>query len=537
MVNPGTKADADRSGTGGPDRLSVVEVSHSFGGVRALRGVDFELQSGRIHGLVGQNGAGKSTLIQIMVGALKPMEGHLRLDGRAVVISSPAEARALGIAAVHQDIQLFPELDVATNVYAIDHDLPRSSPFRAIDWAAVRQRTATFLSELGIELNPRRKVESLAVAERKLVQIARAVALRPSFLILDEPTASLERRAARAVLELLVRLRSSGLAICFVSHRLDEVRSVSDEIFVLRDGRLAGRVGRGAGEGQLIELMLGRAAADPVPREEPAAPLSPLSPLLEVRDLAVGPTASAVSFEVRSGEIMGLTGLMGSGAEQVVRMLAGGEPCQGWVSVEGRHVRIRKPTDALAAGIAFIPEDRKSEGVVEGLSVAENISMASLADVSRLGFLDRSRLRERARSYAASLGIKTASVQSPVSSLSGGNQQKVLAARCLATGARILALHEPTHGVDVGAIAQIQQLLREFAARGGAVLVASGEVRQLLEICDRIAVFRDGEIIRMLSPRSHQTTDVMLASVRDAEDLIDRLMSERASAGGAARAC
>jgi ABC-type sugar transport system ATPase subunit len=507
-------------------RLSVIGVSHAFGGVRALDHVDFELRPGRIHGLVGENGAGKSTLIQIMVGALRPLEGHLLVNGVEVAFSSPAEAQKAGIAAVHQDLQLFPEMDVATNVYAIDHALPRKNPLRTIDWVTVRERTSAFLSELGIAIDPDRTVATLSVAQRKLVQIARAVALRSRVLILDEPTASLERRAARGVLDLLVRLREGGLAVCVVGHRLDEVRAIADEITVLRDGRVAGRLEGVVTERQLVHLMLGRTTDEGIETHEPARSLDGAAPVLQVRDLAIGLSSKLVSFDLHRGEILGLTGLMGAGAESVVRMIAGAESCTGRLIVNGREVRIHTPSDALAVGIAFIPEDRKHEGIFGGMTVAENISIASLESVSRLGMLRRSLIMKRALSYVTLLGIRTSSVFAPVSSLSGGNQQKVLAARCLATEAKILVLHEPTHGVDVGAIVQIQQLLRNFAKAGGAVIVASGEVRQLLQLCDRIAVFRDAAVVATLSPRGNEASDIVLAAVRDPEELIDSLMSE-----------
>jgi ABC-type sugar transport system ATPase subunit len=504
----------------------VRAVSYAYGGVQALEDVTFELQAGRVQGLVGQNGAGKSTLIQILVGALRPLEGAVYVGEEDVSFASPAEAQGRGIAAVHQDAQLFPQMDVATNVYAIDHPLPRRRRLRSIDWVEIRRRTSEFLGELGIAIEPRRIVGSLSLAERKLVQIARAVALRPAFLILDEPTASLERRSSRAVLDLVERLREAGLAICFVSHRLDEVRAIADEITVLCDGRVVGKVPRGATEEQLIHLMLGSSTAwdEPKERDETRGDVA-----LRVSDLLLRPEARPIALDLAAGEILGVTGLAGSGAEDLVRMIAGARPCPVELVVYGRRVRPRTPAEAIRAGIAFVPEDRQHEGVFGALSIAKNISMASLAGVSWFGLLRRRRLVERARSYVESMNIRTPSTSAPVSSLSGGNQQKVLAARCLSAGAKVLVLHEPTHGVDIGAIAQIHELLRDFATAGGSVIVASGEVRELLKLCHRIAVFRDGELVEILSP-SQRESEVVLAGVRDAEELLDSLIEGAPSA-------
>jgi ABC-type sugar transport system ATPase subunit len=491
-----------------PTRLGVHAVSHAYGAAYVLDDVDFSLTAGRVRGLVGSNGAGKSTLLRILVGAQRPLRGTVQIDGVDVAFGSPVDAHRAGIVAVHQDIQLFPDLDVATNVYAIDHRLPRRRG--AIDWADIRLRTDAFLGELGIRIEPTRKVGSLDIAEQKLVQIARAVAMRPRFLILDEPTASLERSASRVVLDLITRLSASGLGVCFVSHRLDEVRAISDEITVVRDGRVVAELERGADEQELIRHMLGDAAAAvAAPSPERRRRATGTEPAVTLDGLVLRPGARPVSLHVTEGEIVGLTGLMGAGAESVAQTLAGARPAaDARIEVHGRAVQLRTPADALAAGLAFIPEDRKQLGIFGGMGVKENVSISSLGEVSRWGVLRKRQLAERADSYVTQMSIRTPSIATPVGVLSGGNQQKVLAARCLATGARVLVLHEPTHGVDVGAIRQIHALLEDFAESGGAVIIASGEVRELLKLCDRIAVFRDGELVEVL-PAGCTESDVM----------------------------
>lgn len=498
-------------------------ITHSYSGMYALREVDLELIAGQIRALIGQNGAGKSTLVRVLVGAVSPDHGTVYMDDAELSFSSPADARIKGIAAVHQDVQLFPDLDVAANVYAVDHRLPRRSRSRMIDWRVVQQRTSSFLRELGIDLEPRRQVRELSIAERKLVQIARAVAMQPKVLILDEPTASLERRASRAVLDLMDRLRAAGLGICFVSHRLDEVRTVSDTITVLRDGRIVGTVAGGAREEKLIELMLGREASDVAPSRV----ADKRGVALSVRGLRLTPARNAIEFDVAGGEIVGLTGVMGSGVEDVARMLGGIQACRGDVVVGGIAVEIRQPANALRAGIAFVPEDRHRHGIFAMLDVSQNIVMASLQRIAKRGFLRRRSMDALAETFVKQLGVRTASLNTSAGSLSGGNQQKLLVARCLAAGAKVLVLHEPTHGVDVGAIRQIHALLREFAEQGGAIIVASGEVRELVKLCDRILVLRDSELVHTLSPERHDVSDVMLASVREVAVLDSLIEGER----------
>jgi ABC-type sugar transport system ATPase subunit len=322
-------------------------------------------------------------------------------------------------------------------------------------------------------------------------------------------------------LDLVARLRDGGLGVCFVSHRLDEVLAISDEITIVRDGRVVADLPGAVKEQELISLMLGADAAAAAADEHRPAAMTTRATTVELDGLELRPGARPVELRVAAGEIVGLTGLMGAGAEAVARTLAGAQPADCRVRIHGRDVRLRTPGDALAVGIAFIPEDRKQQGIFGGLDVKDNVSISSLRAVSRWGVLRRRRLQQRAEGYVEQLGISTPSIAAPAAVLSGGNQQKVLAARCLATGARVLVLHEPTHGVDVGAIRQIHGLLRRFAADGGAVVVASGEVRELLALCDRIAVFRDGELVVMLSAAQSSESDVLRAGVYDADQLLD----------------
>ena len=514
--------------------FGIRSASHAYAGVPVLQDVSAELRAGSVVGLIGQNGAGKSTLIRILSGALQPLRGRPYLDSVEIKLSSPAEARHLGIAVVHQDVQLFPHLDVARNVYVVRGHLPRRRWLKTVNWPEVEETVERQLRSLGISIPCDRLAGQLDAAEQKLLEIARVTMLRPRFLILDEPTASLEPQASRRILDLILALRSQGMGICFVSHRLQEVREVSDEILILRDGHLVARRNRSAPEIELAELMLGgRAMRHQNERRHVLS--ADRAPAVEISGLSLN-DRDVISLTVRKGEIFGLTGLMGSGAERIVRWLGGDEPLQSLIRIDGKPARLKKPADAIRHGIGFVAEDRKRKGIVPRQSVAVNISLASLRDVGRAaGLVSWTRLGKRAEHYRSALGIQLSSVESPVVSLSGGNQQKVLIARCLASGAKILCLEEPTHGVDIGAKAVIHDLLRRFASSGGTIVVASSDVGELTELCDRIAIFRHGALVAVAATDATSGADVILAGVRDPESVVKQLMADELTSSSVAQ--
>lgn len=476
--------------------LELRGVSHAYSGVVVLRGVDLELEQGRIRGLVGQNGAGKSTLIRILTGAEPLLDGRLCIDGEDATLSSPADAQRAGIGVVHQDLQLFPQLSVGKNIFAVRASFPRKGPLRLIDWDRVEAEVEVSLASLGLHIPVRRRAGDLDAGEQKLVEIARTMMLKPRFLILDEPTASLEARSSSRILDLLVRLRDEGVGVLIVSHRLEEIRRVSDRITVLRDGRVVADVPGATSQKEIVRAMLGDSADRGTPPDRTW--MGERTVALSVSGMSAG-GAAPVEFKVGRGEILGLTGLVGSGAEHVLRMLGGARPLIGDVEVYGRPVGITSPTDAAAVGIGYIPEDRKREGLVPGMSVAANISLSSLGHVSRAGFLRPNAVRRRAEHYRDAFEIKCRDTSAPVRTLSGGNQQKVLIAKWLSAGVRILVVAEPTHGVDVGGKAQIHDLIREFAGAGGAVVVFSSEAEELVGLCHRVAVFRHGRIVSLVA--------------------------------------
>jgi ABC-type sugar transport system ATPase subunit len=480
-------------------RYGIRGVSHQYAiGVPVLTDVDFELTAGSVHSLVGENGSGKSTLIKLLTGVLKPQVGELHLDGAPLSLSSPGDAQHHGLGVVHQDYHLFADLSVAQNIMGVGGSLPRHRSGR-VDKRRIEAQVSELLERFGIDLAPDARVRSLDPAERKFVEIARAMRMEPRFLILDEPTASLEPQGSQAVLDLLDRLRANDVGLCFVSHRLNEVMAISDRLTVLRDGRLVDCIpAAGLTEERMVEMIVG--GEDPRAQEAQRAPATGMRPVvLRTRDVRLQAHADSHGLELREGEILGLTGLLGSGAATVVRMLGGAEPLRGEVEVDGRPAAIRSPRDAGRLGIGFIPEDRKGAGVIPDQSVAVNVSLASLDAVTRFGVVSRQRMRERASSFGRQLDIRARSVESAVNTLSGGNLQKVLIAKWLASGRRILAIEEPTHGIDIGAKAQVHRLLREFVDEGGAIVVALSDVHEALELCDRIAVFRHCALVDVLS--------------------------------------
>ena len=494
--------------------LEIRGATHDYSGVVVLRNVDFSIQPGEVTGLVGQNGSGKSTLIKILTGAIRPRTGAISLGTRPLALSSPQDALRHGIAAVHQDSQLFVDMTVAECVLGVNRSPPRRRLTRTIDRNRMEAEVAATLEQLGIEIAPTRLVRLLSPPERKFVEIARATLLHPRFLILDEVTAAFEPAAASAVLGLLERLRDRGLGLCFVSHRLDEILRISDRITVLRDGRVVRTLaGREASEERLISMIVGgeqaRAALMAPKSQRPAA-------ALHVRGVRLAPGAPMLELELGRGEIVGLVGLLGSGAATLVRMLGGAEPLRGWVEIEGRRARIHSPRDAARLGVGFIPEDRKSTGLGGDLSVAANIALAALPAVcSPLGIRSRAKFAALAERYCSAMEIRTRSIHAPVRTLSGGNQQKVMIAKCLASGVKVLAIEEPTHGVDVNGRVQIHNLLRRFADDGGSLVIATTDVDEALDLCDRIVVLRHGAIATTLDSRQLGT---------DAERVLEHLI-------------
>ena len=486
--------------------LETTAISKSFSGVQALKRVSFDLRAGEVHALVGENGAGKSTLIKIITGAEQPDAGSLAVAGQIVPHMTPAASRALGIAAIYQQPALFPDLTVAENIALA---LESGGAWTPVDWPARHRRATSLLQRIGVAIAPDRLVETLSMPEQQIVEIAKAIGADARIVIMDEPTAALTDREVESLFQVVKLLRANGVGIIYISHRLDEVFALADRITVLRDGEtIATRPTAGMWRPDLIAMMIGRELAAVFPKRP--IPLGDVA--LEVRGLSNRSAGIRdISFTVRRGEILGIAGLVGSGRTQVAETLFGLTPADtGEIRVAGAPKRIQSPADAIAAGIAYIPEDRRQHGVVLDMSVASNATLASLERISRLGLIDRAAERDSARRYVERFRIKTASLDAEVGTLSGGNQQKVALARWLSTAPSVLILDEPTQGVDVGSKAEIHALMQEQAERGLAIVMISSELPEILGMSDRVAVMHAGAIRAILS-RDDATQSRILA--------------------------
>lgn len=495
--------------TGRPD-IRLIGIHKWYRGVHALRGVDLHLRAGRVHALLGQNGAGKSTLIKVLTGAVAHDEGEIQIDGRPVTFHSPADAEAAGIGVVHQESQFFPELSVADNIVAAHPSARGVGPLRVRDRKGARVRARELLERLSIGLDVSRPARELGPGERKLMEVARAISTDARAILLDEPTAALEPREVVNLFRLLARLRLHGVAVLFVSHKLDEVLAIANEITVLRDGMMVTNAEtRGLVIDDLVHLVAGKSLEvmdDPGPRAVGEATVR----ARKVETGAVGP----VDLDVRRGEVVSLTGLLGCGASQFARSIVGAARFRsGQVLVRGdRSLRSGDRASATSYGLGYLPEDRTAEGIVPELTVEQNIVLASIESLSRRGVLSRARMREQAERYIDLLHIRPPDPTVPAGNLSGGNQQKLLLARWLASGADVLVIEEPTHGLDVGTKPEIHALLLRFASDGGSVVLVSTELAEILKLSDRTGVFREGRLISIL-PRGSTEKEITARSV------------------------
>ena len=474
--------------------LRLSDITKTFGGVHALRGVSFELEAGEIHALVGENGAGKSTLVRILTGAINPDSGMIEIDGRPVEHADPGMTRALGVAPIYQQPALLPDLTVAENLAL---GLERRGPWRRVDWRRRRARATELLARVGARIDVDAPARDLRMAEQQLVEIARALGADARVLLMDEPTAALTDREARRLFELIRDLRAHGVGVVYISHRLEEVAALANRVSVLRDGELvATRPMAEVDRSELIRLMVGREIQTLFPKR--AAMRGDV--VLEVANLGCRAAGiRGVSLQVRSGEIVGLAGLVGAGRTELARVLFGLTPAdEGTVRLRGTAVRVAAPGQAVGLGIAYLPEDRRRHGVIGEMSITANTTLACLRALTRVGFLDFRKEREIATTYLKRFAIKAPSIDAPVATLSGGNQQKVALARWLATRPALLILDEPTQGVDVGAKAEIHGLIVELAAQGLAIVMISSELAEIQGMSDRVVVMRSGAVAGVL---------------------------------------
>ena len=475
--------------------LRLDGIEKSFPGVRALRGVGFDVRAGEVHALLGENGAGKSTLIKVMSGVHRPDAGTLEVDGTPARFASPDDARAAGIATIYQELLLFPELTVAENVF-MGH--PPRTRFGGLDWAAMRKRASSLLASLDIhDLDVNAVVGTLSVGNRQRVEILRALSQDARLLIMDEPTAALAEHDVARLFDIVRRLRARGVGVVYISHRMDEIFALADRVTVLRDGSYVGtREVAATNSPELVEMMVGRRIESLFPKV--TVPIG--EPVLELRGLIRPPRTKGVSLTVRAGEIVGLAGLVGSGRSELAQVVFGVTPATGGaILLDGRAITVGSPGEARTRGIAYVPEDRGTQGLVRPMSVRENMSLSVLRKVSSGGFLDVAAEERLADEYVARLGIRTAGIEVAASKLSGGNQQKIVVGKWLATRPKLLILDEPTRGIDVGAKAEIHRLMGELAGRGLAILMISSELPEVLGMSDRVLVMREGALVAEFS--------------------------------------
>jgi rhamnose transport system ATP-binding protein len=487
--------------------LAMRGISKRFGATRALEEASLELWPGQIHALVGENGAGKSTLIKVMTGIHQPDEGTILIDGEPVTIRSSAEAQRRGVAAIYQEPLVFPDLTVAENIF-IGHQ----SQGRIIHWRQMCADAEAILSRLDVQLDPRVPASGLPVAAQQAIEIAKAISLDVRVLVMDEPTAALSAHEVERLFRQVRQLRDSGVAVLFISHRLEEVLDIADRVTVFRDGRwISTNVRDDVTRSQMVSEMVGRKVADFFARSEHSAG----EVALRVHDIGRTGKFSGVSFEVRRGEVLGLAGLVGAGRTDVALALFGIAPAEaGTIELDGRSVGITSPQRALELGIAYLSEDRRHVGLSMPQSVTTNITLPSLRRyVNRLGLVNRTAERDAAERFREQLHIRTTGLAQPVGLLSGGNQQKTMLAKWLNTEPTVLILDEPTRGIDVGAKADVHRIIDELARSGLAVILISSDLPEVLAMSDRVLVMREGEQTGLFERADATQENVMTAAV------------------------
>jgi ribose transport system ATP-binding protein len=490
--------------------LQVEGVSKRFGGVHALENVDFDVRAGEVHALVGENGAGKTTLINVLGGIVERDSGRMVFKGREVNFTRPNESIGAGIAVIHQEISMMLPLNVIENVYM--GRMP--SKFGRVLWKVAEQDTRKMLAEVGLDIDPRTEMSKLSVSQRQLVEIAKALSMNASLLIMDEPNSSLADAETERLFGVIETLKKQGVAIIYVSHKIEEVLRLADRISVLRDGVYRGTLPRAeASVDKVIQMMVGREL-----RREHVDDKRAIGDVrLSVEKLS-GERFKDVSFTVRQGEIVGFAGLVGAGRSETARAIFGADPFSaGKILLDGKEVRFKSPNQAIRSGLAMVPEDRKQLSLFMNLTILFNMSVAKLPGFSRAGIISNRRVAQSAVEFIKLLSIKLGSVNNPVSSLSGGNQQKTILARWLAINPKLLILDEPTHGVDVGAKADIYRLMRDLAEQGVSILLISSELPEILTMSDRVVVMHEGEVTGILDRSELNEHVVMLYATGMAE--------------------
>jgi ABC-type sugar transport system ATPase subunit len=483
--------------------IQFENITKTFPGVRALNGVSFDVCAGETHVLMGENGAGKSTLMKILAGAYQPDDGQILIESQPVRINDPIHAQHLGIAMIYQELTVLDNLDIGRNIMLGQEPLHLGG---LIHWRELYQEAQRVLNELNLNLDAKTPLSSLSIAQRQMVEIARASRRNPRIIVMDEPTSSLGKHEEEVLFALIERLKARGVAIIYISHRMEEVFRLADRITVLRDGaHMITAPVREFTRERLIELMVGRKIEALNAGDSHAADV-----VLSTRGLSLGSRLRNIDLDLCAGEVVGVAGLIGAGQTELAQLLFGVmQPEGGQILLDSHPVGFRSPADAINAGIAYVPEDRKGMGLVLMMTVQTNMALASLKRLAQYGVLNRSKTREMVTYWTSRLNIRAASPQQTIENLSGGNQQKVVLAKWLSLNPRVLILNEPTRGIDVGAKTEVHHLIREIAAQGVAVLMISSELPEILSVSDRIVVMRNGLLTGEMPARGATETAVM----------------------------
>ena len=486
--------------------LELQNISKSFSGVEVLHHVSLALRAGEVHALLGENGAGKSTLVKVITGVHQPDSGEIFLDGNQVHFRDTWETRQAGITAIYQELSLFPDLDVAENIFVGYQPVTAGG---RIDWRRLYKKAEDLLNSLGVHLDLKQKARSLSIAQQQMVEIARAFSLNARILIMDEPTSSLTLSEVADLFRLVRRLRDEGKAIIFISHRLEELFEIADQVTVLRDGTHVGtRPMKNVTRDDLIRMMVGRTIANLFPKQD----VEIGDVILEVENLTRAGAFSDISFELRKGEILGMAGLVGAGRTNVARAIFGVEPATGGrLRLDGREVAITSPEQAIGLGLAYVPEDRQLHGLIPAMHLTSNISLPMLKEFARRGWMNYGQERRATYEAARQMEVRANNIWQKARELSGGNQQKVVLAKWLATMPRILILDEPTRGIDVGTKAAVHALMSKLAAEGMAILMISSELPEVLGMSDRILVMHEGRMTATFG-RAEATQEKIIAA-------------------------
>ena len=498
--------------------VTLQNVGKTFGPVTVIKDVTVSVYAGKVQVLLGENGAGKSTLIKMMAGVYQPDAGRIVVDGKTVTLPTTRAAEELGIATIHQELNLVPTMSIAENV------MLGRMPTRhgMVDRSALRNRARAALNLIGLDIDVDTLVGELGIARQQLVEIAKALSINARILILDEPTAALTRHETESLFAVMADLRSRGVGMLFISHHLDEIAEVGDTVTVLRDGEFVAEVPASTPEDELVKLMVGRSIEDQYPRNTGAAAQpaeTQPAEILAVEHLSSTGRFSDITFTVRAGEVLGIAGLVGAGRTELIRAIAGADHYDsGTVTVRGQALPKGNIQAAIKAGIGHVPEDRKGQGLVTGASVNDNLGYATLASTARLGLADFAGQRSRAQAVATKLRIRMHTIDQAVGALSGGNQQKAVFGRWIIAASTVLLLDEPTRGVDVGAKVEIYELMNAITAAGGAIVMVSSELPEILGMSDRILVMRDGKLAGELTTAEATQDAVMTLAARDVDE-------------------